>query len=135
VNGFTGSPLRRWGGSAEFAGMFRRNRRPGWSGRGEKAQRRLIGWQKLATGVKIQTNIASSQAQCRLRQSPVGGGPSAHSSSKTTNWLVIWATPQGIGRSRQPASIGSPGQPNKPINANWQEAFYWGSVGPVKFTK
>jgi len=53
VNGFTGSPLRRWGEAAEFAGMFRRNRGPGWSGRGGKAQRRLIGWQKLAFGAKI----------------------------------------------------------------------------------
>jgi len=33
--------------------MFRRNRAPGWSGRGEQAQRLLIGWQKLASGVKI----------------------------------------------------------------------------------
>jgi len=39
---------------AEFAGVFRRNREAGgWSGRGEKAQRRLIGRQKLVTGVKI----------------------------------------------------------------------------------
>jgi len=43
VDGRTGSPLRRWGEPAEFAGVFRRNRKPGWSGRGEKAQRRLMG--------------------------------------------------------------------------------------------
>jgi len=41
------------GEPAEFAGMFRRNRGPGWLGRGEKAQRRLVEWQKLATGAKI----------------------------------------------------------------------------------
>jgi len=33
--------------------MFRRNRGPGWSGRGEKAQRPLVGWQMLAFGAKI----------------------------------------------------------------------------------
>jgi len=49
----SGSPLRRWGEAAEFGGVFRRNREPGWSGRGEKAQRRLIGRHKLATGAKI----------------------------------------------------------------------------------
>jgi len=53
VGGCTGSPLRRWGETAEFVGVFRRNRKPGWSGRGEKAQRQLMGWQKLATGAKI----------------------------------------------------------------------------------
>jgi len=54
VSGLTGSPLRRRGEAAEFAGMFRRNRAPGWSGRGEKAQRPLVGeWQKLASGAKI----------------------------------------------------------------------------------
>jgi len=53
VNGFTGSPLRRWGEAAEFGGVFRRNRGPGWSGRGEQAQRPLVGWQKLAFGAKI----------------------------------------------------------------------------------
>jgi len=53
VGGRTGSPLRRWGEAAEFGGVFRRNRAPGWSGRGEKAQRRLVEWQKLVTGVKI----------------------------------------------------------------------------------
>jgi len=53
VGGRTGSPLRWWGETAEFGGMFRRNRAPGWSGRGEKAQRRLMGRQKLAVGAKI----------------------------------------------------------------------------------
>jgi len=48
--------------------------------------------------------------------------------------LAVWATPQGIGRSRQPASVGGTGQPNKPINANWQAGFLLGLVGPVKFT-
>jgi len=43
VGGCTGSPLRRWGEAAAFGGMFRRNRAPGWSGRGEKAQRPLVG--------------------------------------------------------------------------------------------
>jgi len=32
-------------------------------------------------------------------------------------------TPQGIGRGGQPSLVGSKGQPNKPINANWQAAF------------
>jgi len=53
VSGCTGSPLRRWGEAAEFAGVFRRNREPDWLHRGEKAQRRLVEWQKLVTGVKI----------------------------------------------------------------------------------
>jgi len=53
VDGCTGSPLRRWGETAEFAGVFRRNRKPGWLRRGEKAQRLLVEWQKLVTGVKI----------------------------------------------------------------------------------
>jgi len=33
------------------------------------------------------------------------------------------ATSQGIGRGRQPTSVGGIGQPNKPINANWQARF------------
>jgi len=45
--------LRRWGETAEFGGVFRRNREPGWSGRGEKAQRLLVEWQKLTGRVKI----------------------------------------------------------------------------------
>jgi len=53
VDGRTGSPLRRWGKAAEFVGVFRRNRAPGWSGRGEKAQRRLMGRQMLTAGAKI----------------------------------------------------------------------------------
>jgi len=53
VGGRTGSPLRRWGETAEFGITFRRNRAPGWSGRGEKAQRQLIGRHKLIIGAKI----------------------------------------------------------------------------------
>jgi len=33
-------------------------------------------------------------------------------------------TPQGIGCGGQPISVGGAGQPNKPINANWQAAFF-----------
>jgi len=38
-------------------------------------------------------------------------------------------TPQGIGRGGQPSLVGSKGQPNKPINANWQAAFLLGWSG------
>jgi len=44
-------------------------------------------------------------------------------------------TPQGIGRGGQPASIGGTGQPNKPINANWQAAFLLGFAGPAEFSE
>jgi len=53
VGGRTGSPLRRWEEAAEFGGMFRRNRKPGRLGRGEKAQRPLVEWKKLANSAKI----------------------------------------------------------------------------------
>jgi len=70
-----------------------------------------------------------------LKQAPVGGGPSAYSSSKPTIGLVVWATLQGIGRGGQPTSIGGAGQPNKPINANWQARFLLSLAGPAEFTK
>jgi len=44
-------------------------------------------------------------------------------SIKTGNRVGGLVTPQGIGRGGQPISIGNAGQPNKPINANWQAAF------------
>jgi len=43
-------------------------------------------------------------------------------------WLAVWATPQGIERGGQPTSVGGTGQPNKPINANWQAGFLLGLV-------
>jgi len=56
-------------------------------------------------------------------------------SSKINSRVGGLVTPQGIGGGRQPTSVGSTGQPNKPINANWQAAFLLGLVGPVKFSK
>jgi len=44
-------------------------------------------------------------------------------SIKNNNRVGGLVTPQGIGRGGQPSSVGSKGQPNKPINANWQAAF------------
>jgi len=108
--------------------------RPGWSGRGGKAQRPLIGWQMLAFGVKIGQQLSGGQAQCRLRPAPVGCGPSAYVLSKPTVRLAVWATPQGSGRGRQRSSIGGKGQPNKPINANWQAGFLLKLFGPAEFT-
>jgi len=42
---------------------------------------------------------------------------------KTGNRVGGLVTPQGIGRGGQRPSVGNAGQPNKPINANWQAAF------------
>jgi len=44
-------------------------------------------------------------------------------SIKNNNRVGGLVTPQGIERNGQPISIGGAGQPNKPINANWQAAF------------
>jgi len=78
--------------------------------------------------------FGGGQAQCRLRQAPVGGGPSAYVPAKTTIGLAGWAMSQGVGRGRQRPLIGGTGQPNKPINANWQAAFLLGLAGPAEFT-
>jgi len=43
--------------------------------------------------------------------------------------------PQGIRRSRQRSSVGGTGQPNKPINANWQAGFLLSWLLPAEFTK
>jgi len=48
---------------------------------------------------------------------------------KTGNRVGGLVTPQGIGCSRQPTSVGNAGQPNKPINANWQEVFLLSLLG------
>jgi len=50
-------------------------------------------------------------------------------SIKDNNRVGGLVTPQGIGRGGQPSSVGSKGQPNKPINANWQAAFFWNWLG------
>jgi len=55
-------------------------------------------------------------------------------SIRNNNRVGGLVTPQGIGRSRQRPSIGNAGQPNKPINANWQAAFLLNLVGPAEFT-
>jgi len=53
---------------------------------------------------------------------------------KTNNRVGGLATSQGSGRGRQRSSIGGKGQPNKPINANWQAGFLLSLVGPAEFT-
>jgi len=50
-------------------------------------------------------------------------------SIKNNNRVGGLVTLQGIGRGRQPASIGDAGQPNKPINANWQAGVFWNWPG------
>jgi len=55
-------------------------------------------------------------------------------SIRNNNRVGGLVTPQGIGRGGQPSSVGSTGQPNKPINANWQAEFLLELVGPVEFT-
>jgi len=64
-----------------------------------------------------------------LNQAPVGGGPSADVLSKPTIGWAVWSAPQGIGRGGQRPSIGGTGQPNKPINANWQARFLLSLLG------
>jgi len=56
-------------------------------------------------------------------------------SIETNNRVGGLVTPQGIGCGGQPSLVGGAGQPNKPINANWQAAFLLSLVGPAEFTK
>jgi len=51
---------------------------------------------------------------------------------KNNNRVGGLVTPQGIGRGGQRPSSGGAGQPNKPINANWQAAFLLGFAGPAE---
>jgi len=43
---------------------------------------------------------------------------------KNNNRVGGLVTSQGIGCGEQPSLVGNAGQPNKPINANWQAAFF-----------
>jgi len=54
-------------------------------------------------------------------------------SNKINNRVSGLVTPQGIGRGGQPSLVGSKGQPNKPINVNWQAAFLLSWLGLRSF--
>jgi len=56
-------------------------------------------------------------------------------SIRNNNRVGGLVTPQGIGCGEQRPSIGGAGQPNKPINANWQAAFLLGLAGPAEFSE
>jgi len=133
VDGRTGAPLRRWEEPAEFGGVFRRNRAPGRLCRGEKAQRLLVEWQKLANGVKLGVNYRRSGA-VPVESSAGRWRVIGRHSIETNNRVGSLATSRGSGRGGQRPSIGSKGQPNKPINVNWQAAFFLSLVGPAEFT-